>query len=350
MKYKESREEAAEYTRLALPLLAKYKLPTDPTNYAVSYEYVSGKNQNLINAINGLEEKGQPLTAEVSAKLYHYYLEDSNEPELNEMRENLRRIFSEILSQIVTTGGETEHFRHVLEKYSNSLVDSATPEAIKKIVSSVVEETRGMQESNRLLEQKLKSNAEEMETLRHELIKAREEALVDTLTQLANRKAFNQKLEYSVQSLNGPEKQEPLSLLLIDIDFFKKINDSHGHLVGDEILRLAASVMNESVKGQDLVSRFGGDEFSILLPETPISGAITVANKLLQSIQNKQLRRKSTGDSLEKITFSIGAASYRQGESLEFFIKRADDALYQSKKSGRNRVSADSDTQDLRLA
>jgi len=343
-------EEAAEFTRLALPLLAKYKLPTDPTNYAVGYEYVSGKNQNLTNAINGLEEKGQPLTSEVSAKLYHYYLEESTEPELDAMRENLRRIFTEILTQIVTTGDETEHFRHILKKYSDSLVDNATPEAIKEIVNSIVAETKGMEESNRLLEQRLKSNAEEMETLRHELIKAKEEALVDTLTQLANRKAFNQKLEYSVQILKGSETPEPLSLLLIDIDFFKKINDSHGHLVGDEILRLAASVMNESVKGQDLVSRFGGDEFSILLPETPISGAVTVANKLLQSIQSKQLRRKSTGDSLEKITFSIGAASYRQGESLDHFIKRADDALYQSKKKGRNQVSADSDLQDLRRA
>lgn len=334
MKYKESIEQAAEYTRLALPLLAKYKLPADPKNYAITYEYVSGKNQNLVNAIRDLEQKGLAITPEVSDELYRFYLDDKNEPELTEMRESLRRILSEILGQIVSVNDETKHFRNILNKYSDELVDSATPNAIREIVTAVVHETRSMEESNKHLEEKLESNAKEMERLRQELLKAREEALIDTLTQLSNRKGFSQKFEQYVKN----EKTQ-LSLLLIDIDNFKSINDTHGHLVGDEILKLVANTMNENVKGQDLVCRFGGDEFSILLPDTPLQGALSVANTLLSSMKDKKLRRKSTGKSIETITLSIGATSYKENESLEDFIKRADDALYFSKQNGRNRAT-----------
>lgn len=340
MKYKESIEQAAEYTRLALPLLAKHQLPADPTNYAVTYEYVSGKNKNLVSAIDGLEKKGSTLTPEVSEELYRFYLEDDNDgPELGKMRDSLRRILSEILGQIVTASDETEQFRNILHKYSNTLVDSASPNAIRDIVNSVVDETKGMEQSNKCLEEKLKSNAQEMERLRIELTRAKEEALVDSLTQLSNRKAFSQKYEQSINLIR--ESGGQLSLLIIDIDHFKKINDTHGHLVGDEILRLVASAMKETVKGTDLVSRFGGDEFSILLPDTPLQGAVTVASNLIQLLGNKKLKRKSTGDSINKITLSIGATSYKADEPSEEFIKRADDALYFSKQNGRNRVTSD---------
>ena len=339
MKYKESIEEAAEFTRLAIPLLAKHQLPVDPTNFAVSYEYVSGKNKNLVSAIDGLEKKGSTLTPEVSEELYRFYLEENDAPELGKMRESLRRILSEILGQIVTASDDTEQFRNILHKYSGSLVDSASPSAIRDIVNSVMDETKGMEKSNKLLEDKLKSNAHEMEKLRIELYKAKEEALIDSLTQLSNRKAFSQKFEQSIKMIE--ESNGELSVLLIDIDFFKKVNDTHGHLVGDEILRLVATAMKESVKGKDMVSRFGGDEFSILLPETSIQGAVIVASNLIKLLGSKKLKRKSTGESIDKVTLSIGATSYKAGEPLDEFIKRADDALYFSKQNGRNRVTSD---------
>jgi len=130
-----------------------------------------------------------------------------------------------------------------------------------------------------------------------------------------------------------------LCLIIADIDFFKKVNDTYGHLVGDNVIRMVAATLKNSIKGKDLAARIGGEEFAILLPDTPVDGAMKLANDIRLAFEGLDLKKKSTGESLGKITLSFGVATYREGEAVDDFINRADEALYQSKETGRNKVT-----------
>jgi diguanylate cyclase len=137
------------------------------------------------------------------------------------------------------------------------------------------------------------------------------------------------------------ETGDDLCLLLIDIDHFKKFNDTWGHQTGDEVLKLVAKTLVENIKGQDIVARFGGEEFVVLLPKTSLSASVTVANVIRTAFEKRRVVGKESKRMIGGITVSIGVARYELGEALAELIQRADAALYRAKNEGRNRVIAD---------
>jgi diguanylate cyclase len=126
-------------------------------------------------------------------------------------------------------------------------------------------------------------------------------------------------------------------VLLIDIDHFKKVNDTHGHLVGDKVLTAIAQQLLKQIRGSDYLSRFGGEEFAILLSEAPLAAAFTVAENLRKSISKLKWRLSKSGAEVGQITISIGIASIKPNESVEALLGRCDEALYRAKTLGRNR-------------
>ena len=117
------------------------------------------------------------------------------------------------------------------------------------------------------------------------------------------------------------------------------VNGTHGHLVGDNLLRMVANTLKETIKGRDTVARIGGEEFAIMLPDTPIGGAMTLADNIRRTFEQLDLKKKNTGESLGKVTLSFGVTAYDHNETADRFQNRADEALYQSKNAGRNRVT-----------
>jgi diguanylate cyclase len=134
------------------------------------------------------------------------------------------------------------------------------------------------------------------------------------------------------------EKGEPLSVLLIDIDHFKRFNDDFGHGVGDQVLRLMAKVLRERVREIDLPARYGGEELIAILPGADLAACAAVAERIRRTISECQISRRSTGEALPGITVSIGVGEFQFGESMADLIDRCDRALYVAKRSGRNRV------------
>jgi diguanylate cyclase len=130
---------------------------------------------------------------------------------------------------------------------------------------------------------------------------------------------------------------------MVDIDHFKNFNDSFGHLTGDQVLRLVALAVKNNVKGQDTAARYGGEEFAVVLPNTVLRSATTVADHVRRAVMTKQLMKRSTHEQLGRITVSIGVASLRNGETAQSLIGRADACLYAAKRSGRNRVISEAD-------
>jgi len=160
--------------------------------------------------------------------------------------------------------------------------------------------------------------------------------MTDALTGIPNRKLFDIKLRR--EATEAAETGDALSLLMIDVDYFKKFNDTYGHIVGDQVLRLLGAVLTSCVKGRDTAARYGGEEFAIILPDTNLDGARTVGEEICAQVGEKKVLNKKTGEDFGRLTISVGVGTFKNGEPLVELIARADGALYQAKQQGRNRV------------
>jgi diguanylate cyclase len=334
----ESLEETARYVRLLLPLMTKHVIPITPKNYTTWYDYVSGENKELQKAIDSIIEKKEPFSRETNEMLYQRFIVEQYENTLDEIRKKLQEILLFTLKELTEISGQTEIFESSALKCVDKLSEDMPVKEIRKVLDEVIAATKRMRRSGESTQQRLKETTENMQILQKEFEQAKTELLVDFLTGILNRKGFYETLEKSVSETTGH-----LSLLIVDLDHFKKFNDTHGHIVGDKILRIMAKNMQKSVRGSDFTARIGGEEFAVILPKTPLLGATTVAETLRASFSQLKLEKKAKSESLGTITVSIGVAQYRPGESLENLINRADKALYFAKNAGRNRVATESE-------
>jgi diguanylate cyclase len=184
----------------------------------------------------------------------------------------------------------------------------------------------------------LSESHREIEKLQAEILRAREDALTDGLTGLLNRRGFELKFQDGLIAHSHNTGPAP-SLLIADVDYFKKINDSYGHAFGDRVICAVAKILRDNVKGRDIAARYGGEEFIVLLPDTPLQGAHFLAEKIRTTVATSRFLRMDDTETDASVTISIGVARHRCGESPISFLERADVALYASKANGRNRVT-----------
>ncbi|MEJ2763585.1 GGDEF domain-containing protein [Photobacterium sp. MCCC 1A19761] len=175
--------------------------------------------------------------------------------------------------------------------------------------------------------------------------KLHQSAVTDNLTGVCNRTKFDQKIYEVFERQN--RHSEANCLLILDIDFFKNFNDTYGHLTGDKVLKTVARVLKNNIRLSDMVCRYGGEEFTILLPQTDIETAGQIAEKLRQLVSQQDLSDLLGRGSEQQITISIGCASLTQSDTVKGVIKLADTALYEAKRLGRNRVCLARDNDDI---
>lgn len=334
----ESLEETASIVRLVLPLMSKHGIPITPKNYTTWYYYVSDNNTELQEAIDSIIEQKKPFTEKTNEMLYQRFFVSKHENMLNEIRENLQETLLVVVGELTEISGQTKKYESTALKSVDKLTDNMSVRDIKAVLNEVVKATREIRASGEMTQQRLKETTETMEVLQMEFKQAKSDLLTDFLTGILNRKGFDETLARIIS-----EASDFLCLLLIDIDHFKKFNDVYGHIVGDEVLKFVAKNIQKLVRGNDYIARFGGEEFTVILPKTPLLGAVTVAESIRSSLAKLKLERKAKSEQLGKITVSIGAAQYRPGESAETLINRADQALYFAKNAGRNRVATESE-------
>ena len=334
-------QESAGYVRLALPLMSQYNIPITPRNYAVWYDYVSGKSRELRDAIDAMLSKAEQFSDEINDVLYQRFCSEMDEGALVDLRNNLRQLLLDIFSQVAQLTEQAGEYETIVSKSVDKLSEGTSIQDIRSVVDDIIVETKKIGRSGRATQEKLQEATAELESLKKEFEQAKAAALVDFLTGIANRKAFDMAIKGSVEDVASDT--EPLSLLLIDIDHFKRFNDEYGHIVGDEVLRLVARKIKENVRGRDFVARYGGEEFAVILPGTPVLGAKTVAENIRVSFSEGRLKRVKTSEYLGTLTISIGAAQYRPGESVEALVDRSDQALYFAKDAGRDRVATEAD-------
>jgi len=320
--------------RLALSFMAKHDIPVSSPNYAVCYEYVLKREPALCRALDDRLAADGSLSPELLTGLYRRHVAECDREYLEEVRSELRQMLDDIRSGVNEAGGEVSRFGQALSRHSDALGGDLDVAQVQWIVEDLRSSAQQMPRSGRALEERLNDHGQEMDRLRAELAAARREAATDPLTGLANRRALFMALERL-----AAEPHDELCLLILDIDHFKHVNDTYGHLIGDKVLQHVAATLKGNVKGHDVVARYGGEEFAVLLPQTPLAGAIRLAENLRAAVEATRLVRRNTREPLCSVTVSVGCAVHQRGEALEAFVERADRALYRSKRNGRNRVT-----------
>jgi diguanylate cyclase len=337
MKYRQSIEESAEYLRRALPLMSRQHATLNPISYTVWYEYVAGINPGLRARIDELTRDGALLDDEMTAELFYRYVSEVDPETARRISSDIQKVMADMSRSAAQAGEDAGQFGNALEKLSSELAGANKPNDGSSAVAALLGQTREMQQSVSTLRQRLDDSQEEIETLRREVIRAREAALVDGLTTLTNRKGFDRALADCLAA--ATKAGDSPSLIMADIDHFKRVNDSYGHVFGDKVIQAVARVLKESVKGRDTAARYGGEEFAILLPNTSLEGARALAEQIRGMIAHCRIKLHGSHELIGNITISLGIARHDGSEPATAFIARADSALYTSKEQGRNRVT-----------
>jgi diguanylate cyclase len=254
---------------------------------------------------------------------------------------NMTEVINTVLGKLEDAGREAVNYSNQLNAASGELGGERSPDDLRQLVAGLIGATRAMEERTKTLEGELQRSSQQVTELRTKLDSVRKESLTDPLTGIANRKAFDAAV---VQA--GPQiaEGENVSLLMCDIDHFKKFNDTWGHQTGDQVLRLVANCLSDNVKGRDTAARYGGEEFVVMLRGTALGDATKIADQIRLMVETKKLVKKSTGDVLGSITISIGVAQFRRDEEVDSVIRRADACLYGAKHHGRNQVVGENDS------
>ncbi|MCG8357821.1 MAG: GGDEF domain-containing protein [Kiloniellales bacterium] len=324
----------------ALKAMKQLEIPANPQNYAVWFTYESGSDPELKRTLDGWIEQKLPFTQERCEEAYQrFFQQNASLPDLGEVSQGISQAIESALSDIGEAEKNASQYGLKLVKFSGSVAAADGCEDIKSLVTAVAGETRRMEERNRALEQRLRRSSEHIVDLNQKLADVTKEAMTDSLTGLANRKCFDLELRRATRSFD--ETGQALCLMFLDIDHFKKFNDTHGHQVGDLVLKLVASFLRNAAGSRDTPARYGGEEFAIVMPKAKLPEALRGADVLRRAISSKNITRKSTGEQLGRVTVSIGIAEHRSGDSPEELVERADLALYAAKNKGRNCVSID---------
>ncbi len=314
-------------------------LAPTPTNYSVWHSHISGENPGLSRSIQELVARAIPITDEMLSDFWRRFCAPAMDPSVvTDAGERLGRVMASIAESISGAGAATSGFTDALARFGDEIVAAVRmPDmagVMREATRRMLVETRRMVESARGLDGDLRVASREVQVLRNDLEEARRQAMSDPLTSVANRKAFDERLAKEMAAAN--ESGSDLALVLLDIDHFKRFNDSFGHVIGDEALKLVAHALVAGVKGRDMVARYGGEEFAVILPATSIAHALGLANGLGAAVKGRRMLLKSTGRDLGRITVSLGVARYRPGESASDLVRRADAALYAAKNRGRD--------------
>jgi len=193
-----------------------------------------------------------------------------------------------------------------------------------------------MNEHNKELLKEIEGHQKESEKLKVEMESVKREARTDSLTSIANRKAFFDYINCMEESGKLAEGQH--CIFLLDIDKFKEVNDTYGHIFGDQVIKSVAVVLSKNTKGKDFPARLGGDEFAVFLPDTSLEGAVAVAESIRSALSKAKIVKSKTNEVVKNIHISVGVANYIQGEEIESSLSRADELLYKAKQNGRNKV------------
>jgi diguanylate cyclase len=309
-----------------------------PLNFEIWVHYLGAPEGPLGREVKRIIAASEPFTEATAELLAAEHLPRGRlTEEIRDAGQVLDRELSSVSDAISKAHRSQASFGQALDKVATSIETASGDAGLKAIVSSLTSATRLVRRETETLEKHLDTSTREVARLREHLEQFRRDAMTDSLTNLANRKAFDEHLEAACAKADA--EGEALTLAMLDIDHFKRFNDTWGHQTGDQVLRYVASVMGRVAKAPRLAARYGGEEFAMIFPKENIDQVHRALETIRKEIASRSLRRRSTDDELGAVTLSVGFAERRPDETAASLLERADTALYASKHAGRNCVT-----------
>lgn len=325
--------------REAVDSMERHGVWPTAVNFELWINYLGSPQSPLAREIERILAAGEAFTEEVSDKLAADYLPKAKlNDQIRDTGDLLNRELAAVSIAIADAQKSSHVYGQTLASASRSLDRTQDVAKLKSTVETLSHATERVQDENRKLEARLAESSAEVSRLRDHLEQVRKDATTDGLTNIANRKSFDEQLEQACAAAH--DQGQSLCLAVIDIDHFKAFNDTWGHQTGDQVLRYVASVIGRNCPPPRFCARYGGEEFAILLRGETAVDAFAGLQNLRSEVSSRVLKRRATGEDLGHITISAGMAMLRPGETPHSLVERADAALYASKRNGRDRVTS----------
>jgi diguanylate cyclase len=345
----ESHTRTLPLAKYAMEQIERFGLSAEPKSFELWYRYATGQDPRLNQAVNeAISRPGGLTEADFDRLCASHCPSERSGLRLGTAATDLSGEINQVIGMIVAATVSSEKYDRHLGDGLISFRQTESHEALRPVVEALVVATREMERETRALELQLQESKMRAARLQHEVNTLRAEILMDPLTLVGNRQYFDDSLINLADEATRSDKA--LSLLFGDIDHFKSFNDRFGHQVGDQVLRLVAGLITNALRGGDVVGRYGGEEFGIILPGAPLADAQKTAERIRAAIMARDIKKRGGVGSFGRITISIGVAQFRKGETPVALVERADACLYAAKRTGRNRVVSESDTEFERLA
>jgi diguanylate cyclase len=332
VRYSESQEQSAEILRQIVPVMAEHEAAYHPHTYTIWYEHVAGINLPLSATLSDRLAAGGPLTDGDVFELHAIYVAGRDLDIAKRMQRELYALLDTTADEAVSASAQAEVLEQRVQSTAARLTPPPESRDLQPIVGELLEQVRELCALTSSLSTSLARRSQDARALADRFTRLSSEAVVDPLTGLKNRRGFQEAITRLIAE--GTDLTRA-AFIMTDIDHFKAINDRHGHLLGDKVIHAVAQILQSSIKGRDIAVRLGGEEFGVLLPDTPLLGAMAVAEQIRTRVQSLAIRRPGK-EVVGTFTVSVGVAASEP--TLEALMARADGALYAAKRQGRNRV------------
>ncbi len=330
--------QAYQLGQATLAAMERDQVWPTPLNYEIWMHAVANPDGPLALEIQRLLEVDKMISEATSDRLAVEFLPNKRlHDEIREAGDQLNKELDFVTSAIKKAQQSSLDYNSTLNLADQSLSLDVESKTLRDVIKNLSTATETVRTENRSLELMLERSTSEVQRLQFHLEQVRREASTDALTALANRKSFDDAMVHLCEQAD--ETGHPLSFAVIDIDFFKKFNDTWGHQTGDQVIRFVASVIGRIAESPRFAARYGGEEFCIIFPDESAAVVEQVVEAIREEISTRMLKRRSTNEDLGMITVSVGLAQRTAKETIHSLIERADAALYGSKRNGRNRVT-----------
>jgi len=338
IEFPESVAAAIAHLKATLPLLTRHKLPPNPINYAVWYLYASKRSKDLQRALDALLAEPDGYTEAQAISLFRQYLLEEYNGEQRKASGRLHLLAQGVQGALQDTLQSSNAMDKQLSSSRESIRSAHQIGDLDLSVEHLLQSIDQLAISNRDYRRIVQAADGEIDRLKAELNRLQRASDVDELTQLYNRGA----LLREVGRLISDDDAKPFSLIMMDIDHFKSVNDRFGHLMGDRVLQRIGTLLLQQLRPDTMAARFGGEEFVILCRDTDLEHTAMLAERLRDQMQRLRIKLRNSDTVLDSITASFGIATYRPDDSVDSLLERADRAMYQAKNSGRNATQLES--------
>lgn len=319
----------------ARELMTRYAVPPTPDNFAVWFQYAIGTDQAFNRTVDVVVTNKRNFDKRINWGLVQAVrkVQGREQSIATAATDRLNAVLAQATSYLAKAAADNKAHAVELGGIASRAQRGDDP---MSIIGALATELSQAAVRTAKLETEFAATSKELDHVRNSLQVAQHCAYTDALTGLANRRALEEFLRAAQTS--AMESGDPVSVMLADIDHFKRFNDSFGHRLGDHVLRLIAGVLRNGLRDADFAARYGGEELLVVLPGAGLSVARDVAEHIRTMIAERNIVRRTTGETIAKVTVSIGVAQYVLGESTTELFDRCDRALYLAKQNGRNCV------------